>query len=110
MIGERLSFYVRESHHHHGVPVYQWLLTEGRRLGFSGGTAIATLAGFGRHGWHEAHFFELAGELPVITQFIGNHDQVEALLANAAQAGLTLFYNREQVEYGLTGDTRPAHA
>lgn len=103
MQGERVSFFVKEGQHHSGQLLYQWLLQQGRSHGFSGGTALHSLAGFGRHGWHEAHFFELAGELPVVTVFVGTATQVEQLLRDVSEAGLSVFYTREVVRFGITG-------
>lgn len=101
--GERIYFYVREGQRHKGLLLYEWLLKQARGLGFSGGTAFQSLAGFGRHGWHEAHFFEEAGELPVICVFVGSGTQVDGLLEAATAAGLSIFFSRHPVQYGITG-------
>jgi uncharacterized protein len=104
--GERVYLYVREGQRHKGLLLYEWLLKEARQLGFAGGTAIQSLAGFGRHGWHEAHFFEEAGELPVLCVFVGSSDQVDALVVAVTAAGLSIFYSRHPVQYGITGQPR----
>jgi PII-like signaling protein len=101
--GERIYFYVREGQRHKGLLLYEWLLRQARSQGFSGGTAIQSLAGFGRHGWHEAHFFEEAGELPVLCIFVGTPEQMDALVQDVSDAGLSIFYSRHPVHYGITG-------
>jgi len=101
--GERIYFYVREGQRHKGLLLYEWMLRQARTLGFSGGTAIQSLAGFGRHGWHEAHFFEEAGELPVLCIFVGTTAQMDTLVQAIADAGLSVFYSRHPVQFGITG-------
>ena len=101
--GERIYFYVREGQRHKGLLLYEWMLREARSLGLSGGTAIQSLAGFGRHGWHEAHFFEESGELPVLCIFVGTTAQVDTLVQAVADAGLSVFYSRHPVQFGITG-------
>jgi len=101
--GERIYFYVREGQRHKGLLLYEWLLKQARSLGFSGGTAFDSLAGFGRHGWHETHFFEEAGEEPVLCVFVGSSAQVDQLVAATAAAGLSIFFSRHPVQYGITG-------
>lgn len=98
-----LQFFVAEAAHHHGKPVYEWLLETARSLGAGGGTAVRAIAGFGRHGWREAEFFELAGELPVKVQFFLAADVADALIAAAGAAGLKLVYARLPAELGATG-------
>ena len=66
MTGTFLKFYVHENRRHHGILLYEWLLERARKMGIHGGTALRTIAGFGRHGvLHEQHFFELAGDMPI---------------------------------------------
>ena len=101
--GERIYFYVREGQRHKGLLLYEWLLKQARTLGFSGGTAFQSLAGFGRHGWHEAHFFEEAGEVPVMCVFVGTRAQVDGLVEVATAAGLSIFFSRHPVRFGITG-------
>jgi hypothetical protein len=107
--GEQICFYVREGQRHQGLLVYEWLLKQARSLEFSGGTAFPSLAGFGRHGWHEAHFFEESGELPVLCVFVGTSAQVEALVDAVAGAGLSLFFSRMAVHCGIIGAPAPRH-
>lgn len=101
--GVYLQFYVQESKRHHGGLVYDWLLREARSLGLKGGTAFRGIAGFGRHGvMHEDHFFELAGELPVLVTFTASRDEADRLLAHVRSAGLTLFHVEVPARFGST--------
>ena len=98
-----LQLFVSESSRHHGKLTYLWLLDAAQAIGIPGGSAFRAVAGFGRHGRHDAGFFELAGELPVVVEFMVEAVQAERLLETVTEAGLRLFYARFPVESGVTG-------
>lgn len=101
MKGVHLRFYTYENRKHHGLPVYEWLLDRARTLGIHGGSAFKAVAGYGRHGkLHAQHFFELAGEEPVLVEFIVTEDQANVLLELIAAEQLHLFYARLPAEFG----------
>lgn len=103
--GVYLKFFLVEGRQHAGQPLHQWLLREASRLGLPGGSAFRAVAGFGRHHrLHEAHFYELAGELPMEVVFVAPKDDAERLVAAAATAGLSLVYCMLPVHAGTTGD------
>ncbi|MEO8718494.1 MAG: DUF190 domain-containing protein [Burkholderiales bacterium] len=105
MQGVRLSFYVHESHKHHGVLLYEWLLETAKKAGIHGGSAFRAMAGYGRHGvLHEQHFFELAGELTVEVEFLLDEKQAESLLAALRQEKVRVFYARSPAEFGVVGN------
>lgn len=102
MHGLNLTFYLAENHRHDGIPLYEWLLEKGRRLGFQGGSVFRAIAGYGRHGvLHEESFFELAGELPVEVVFIISETEAEKIIALLRQEKLFLPYSRMAVEFGV---------
>ena len=103
MNGVCLQVFVSESSRHHGKLTYLWLLDAAQTIGIPGGSAFRAVAGFGRHGRHDAGFFELAGELPVVVEFMVEPAQADRLLKAVAEAGLQLFYARYPVEFGVTG-------
>ncbi|ODU40743.1 MAG: hypothetical protein ABS96_34425 [Lysobacteraceae bacterium SCN 69-123] len=104
MKGVHLRLYTYENRKHHGLPVYEWLLDRAQKLGIHGGSAFKAMAGYGRHGQlHEQHFFELAGEEPVLVEFIATDEQTELLLQLLAAEQLPLFYARLPTEYGVVG-------
>src|SRR5687767_14131330 len=81
MDGFFLRFYVLEGHRVHHLPVWEWLLERANKLGIRGGSAFRAIAGFGRHHtMHEAHFYELAGTLPMEVEFIVTEDESRQLL------------------------------
>ncbi|WP_255990377.1 DUF190 domain-containing protein [Chitinolyticbacter albus] len=99
-----VRFYLKQSSRHAGIPLYEWLLQEAKRQGAAGATAFHALAGFGRHGWHEAHFFELA-EQPVAVEVIAEPAIIARLVAAIGAAGLELPYLDVPVTMRITGQT-----
>jgi PII-like signaling protein len=98
-----LRLYMHENRRVHGMLLYDWLLDQARRLGIHGGSAFRAIAGYGRHGvLMEQRFFELAGELPVVTEFIVDAADAETLLGLLRREGIDLVYARWQVEFAAT--------
>ena len=88
-----LKFFVIESQRHDGQLLYQWLLRQASTLGLPGGSAVRAIAGFGRHHvLHEAHFYELAGDLPMEVVFVAPREDAARLLAAVTHEGLSLFH------------------
>lgn len=98
-----LQVFVTEASRHHGKLTYEWLLDAAQAAGIGGGSAFQSVAGYGRHGRHDAGFFELAGELPVIVQFFGEAAAIDHLLQSVSDAGLKLVYAKLPAELGVTG-------
>lgn len=99
-----LKFFVLEQQRHEGQPLYQWLLRRAARLGLPGGSAFRAIAGYGRHHvLHEAHFYELAGELPMEVVFVCDGVEADRLVAEVGAAGLSLFHYRMPAQNGVTG-------
>lgn len=97
-----LQIFVTESSRHHGKLTYEWLLDTAQRIGIAGGSAFQAIAGFGRHGRHDAGFFELAGELPVVVEFFVEPGIADQLLQAISAAGLKLVYTKLPAEIGIT--------
>ena len=99
-----LKFFVIESQRHDGQLLYQWLLRRASTLGLPGGSAFRAIAGFGRHHvLHEAHFYELAGELPVEVVFVASRAEADLLIADVTKAGLSLFHHMIPAQSAITG-------
>ncbi|SDD22119.1 DUF190 domain-containing protein [Aquimonas voraii] len=106
MNGWHLRFYTYENRKHGGLLVYEWLLEQAKRMGIRGGSAFRAIAGYGRDGrLHEQHFFELAGEQPVLVEFVVTEVEARDLLALLSAHSLHLFYSRQVTEYGVVGDS-----
>ena len=107
MKGSSLRFYMHENQRHRGMLLYEWLLAEAKKHGIKGGSAFRAIAGFGRHGvMSEQHFFELAGQLTVLVEFIVSEAEAEELLGLVRADGAPLFYARFPAEFGIVGENR----
>ena len=104
MQGIYLKLFVPEQLRLHGDLLYEWILKQAESIGISGGSAVRAMAGYGRHGrLHETHFFELAGELPVILEFFASDEAISQLLALITAENSSLFYIKFNAEAGQTG-------
>ncbi len=102
MQGCHLKFYVQERHQLHGRLAYEWILEKAKAAGVPGGSAFRAIAGYGRHGvLHEDHFIELAGDLPVEVGFALSDGEADRLLQLLRAEGVSLFYVRVPVEFGV---------
>ena len=103
MTGHFLKLYVSQTAKHDGKMLSEWLLEEARSLGIPGGSAFRAVAGYGRHGrLHEEHFFELAGDLPMMVEFFAEEAAIAMLLARLQEQKISLFYVRFKAEAGIT--------
>ena len=95
MKGCSLRFYMHENQKHNGALLHEWLLELAKHRGIRGGSVFRAIAGFGRHGvLAEQHFFELAGQLTVVVEFVVSDAQADALvgtLQRARSGRLTVF-------------------
>lgn len=98
-----LRLYMQEGMRHGGTPIHDWLFKTAREAGIAGGIAFRASAGFGRHGLLEDTFFELAGDLPQVVEFIAGAEQIQGVLARIEDAGLELVYITYEVNPGVTG-------
>jgi len=106
MKGTHLRLYTYENRRHDGALLYEWLLERAKKLGVHGGSAFRAIAGFGRHGHlHEQHFFELAGDVPVLVEFILAETEADALLDMLRHEKIHLFYARVATEFDVTDPT-----
>ena len=102
MKGIHLRFYTYENRKHAGVLMYEWLLEFAKTRGVHGGSAFRAIAGFGRHGrLHEQHFFELAGDVPVLVEFIASETEADALIAALRAEKVHLFYAGLPAEFDI---------
>ena len=103
MEGVYLRFFVHEGDRLHGLPAYEWLLEQAKRAGIRGGPAMRAIAGYGRHGvLHADRFFELAGDLPVVVEFVVTEVEAARLIEIVGDERASLFYVRIPVEFGIT--------
>jgi len=102
MKGYSLRFYMHENQKHRGELLYEWLLEQAKRAKVHGGSVFKAIAGYGRHGvLHEQHFFELAGEMTVLVEFIVDDEEAGALLGIVHEDGAPLFWAKFPAEFGI---------
>jgi PII-like signaling protein len=100
-----LRFYTYETRKHAVISDYECLLERARKQGLQGGSAFRGMAGFGRHGTlHEQHFFELAGDVPVMVEFLVSEDDARTFLTSLRDEKIDLFYSRNAVQCGHVGE------
>jgi PII-like signaling protein len=103
MQGAFLKLYVSQTARHGGNLLYEWLLEEAHGCGIPGGSVYRAIAGYGRHNrLHEEHFFELAGDLPVVVEFFAADAAIDGLLERVAQENVSIFYIRQPAIGGVT--------
>jgi PII-like signaling protein len=102
MRGTCLRVYVTEREKHRGELLYEWILEQARGLGIRGGSAFRAIAGYGRQGLKEEGFFELAGDVPVLVEFLATDVQAERLLALLKAEKLSLFHVKTSAVFGTT--------
>ena len=101
--GIYLKLYVPEQLRVHGDLLYDWILKQAKVIGISGGSAVRTIAAYGKHGHlHEQHFFELAGELPIILEFFATDGAINELLDLLVLEKQSLFYIKLPAQAGQT--------
>jgi len=101
MQGTALRIYMHENRRHRGMLLYEWLLEQAKAMGIHGGSAFRAIAGYGRHGvLHEQHFFELAGDVPVVVEFIVRNAEAERLLELLGRENVHAFFSRTAIDFG----------
>lgn len=98
-----VRFYVKEGMRQDHQAIGDWLFAQARAVGIHGGTVFRAAAGFGRHGLHEDHFFELAGKLPEAVEFFAAPAAIDDLIRRVGEADLKLLYITYPVKTGVTG-------
>ncbi len=105
MTGNLLRFYLHERRLHRHVVLYEWLLEQAKAIGIRGGSVFRAIAGFGRHGvLHEEHFYELAGDLAIMVDFVVSDDEAAKLFALLGREGLSVPWVKFPVEFGVIGE------
>lgn len=98
-----LKLFVPEALRHGDTLLYEWILRQASSVGIHGGTASRAVASFGRHGQlHEQHFFELAGDVPIILDFFAQEDAINHLLELLKTVKESLVYMKIPAEAGQT--------
>ncbi|MCW5954698.1 MAG: DUF190 domain-containing protein [Propionibacteriaceae bacterium] len=102
-----LQIHVAEHDRHRGELMYEWILEHARSLGIPGGTALRSIAGYGRQqGAQQQHgLMDLTPNLPIVLQFLCSAQQIDNLVSLLASEQLNLFYTRTSTRIGWTHPT-----
>jgi uncharacterized protein len=103
MNGYQITFFTQQNHRHHGKSVGDWLVHLAREMDLRGATLIPGSEGFGHHGRiHSVHFFELTDQ-PLEVLVAATEAETERLFARLRAEGVSLFYVKTPVEFGMLG-------
>lgn len=104
MKGFQVTFFTAEGRQHGRRPMGHWLVETIKALGIPGATMSAGVEGIGRDGkLHSAHFFELADQ-PIEVMVAVTDAQCALLFDRLEQEGVSVFYVKTPVEFGVVGD------
>ena len=107
MNGYQITFFTQQNRRHRGKPLADWLVHLAKEMKLRGATLIAGSEGFGQHGrMHSVHFFELADQ-PLEVLVAVTEDEAERLFARLLKEGVSLFYVKTPVEFGMLGEEKP---
>ena len=104
MKGYQLTFFTQQDRKHGCLPLGEWLLQEGRKLGVAGATLFGASEGFGHsHKVHSAHFFELADQPIEVVMAVSAAD-AQRLLDRLHEENINIFCVKTPIEFGMTGE------
>lgn len=79
--GLLLRLFLGESDRRGGVPLYQAIVQEARRIGLAGATVLRGIEGFGANSRiHRASILRLSEDLPIVVEIVDEPPKVEAFL------------------------------
>ena len=108
MKGFQITFFTQQDRKHAGKQLAQWLLEFAKSHGVHGATMMSGSESFGSNGhFHSAHFFELADQPIAITMAV-DESTSDRLFQALAQEGVSVFYVKSAVEFGVTGNSETA--
>lgn len=104
--GERLTVYCRESDHHAGRPLHEWLLAEALAAGIARGGVVKAYAGFGRRRQVLTRkLLTVSDDLSVRVELIDTLERLDTFLDRHAEALAGYTFVRETVRWHpATGD------
>lgn len=80
--GRLLRIFIGESDRHGGMPLYEWIVSEARRMHLAGATVLRGMEGFGAHSrMHTAKILRLSQDLPIVVEIVDTAERIEEFLS-----------------------------
>ena len=106
--GYLLRIFVGERDKHGHLPLYQWIIQQGREQGLAGATAFRGIEGFGAHSHlHTSKILRLADDLPILIEIVDTKEKIEAFLRIIDEAIPEGLATLEKVEIRLYRSSPP---
>lgn len=97
----QLKILLHEADTIHGTYAYEWILSEGLKIGIKGATVFRSLESYGEHGQvHTSHFFELESNTSVMIIMIGPASLIRELLDHIKKEKIRFHFTLTEVEFG----------
>lgn len=98
--GVCLNLYMDLNQKHHGVLLYEWILTTVKKEKFLGATVFKAIAGCGKSGKiKEEHFVELGGKVPVMVSLVVTKEQKTLFLSLLDEEKINLFFTESIINF-----------
>ncbi|RUA07606.1 MAG: DUF190 domain-containing protein [Flavobacteriia bacterium] len=79
--GVLLRIFVGESDKLKGIPLYEAIILEARRLNIAGGTVFRGIMGFGANSrMHTSKILRLSDDMPMVVEIVDTADKIDALM------------------------------
>jgi PII-like signaling protein len=79
--GKLLRIFIDESDKLKGVPLYEAIILETRRLDIAGGTVFRGIMGFGANSrMHTSKILRLSEDMPVVVEIVDVAEKIELLM------------------------------
>ncbi len=79
--GVLIRIFVGESDKLKGIPLYEAIILEARRLNIAGGTVFRGIMGFGANSrMHTSKILRLSEDMPMVVEIVDTAEQIEKLM------------------------------
>jgi uncharacterized protein len=79
--GQLLRIFIGETDRHDGLPLYEWIIREARKVGLAGATVFRGIAGFGANSHiHTANILRLSLDLPIVVEIVDRQESIDSFL------------------------------
>jgi uncharacterized protein len=98
-----IRIFLGEKDDHEGMPLYEAIVREARRLNLAGATVIRGIAGFGANSrLHLSKYLRLSEDLPIVIEIVDDESKIASLipfLDKTIKEGLVTVENLKVLKY-----------